>query len=168
MEKSANAYTEIELNGKPEDVASCVEWLGDVYSGDLRFSKDALVAIGMEERDFIPLWSGVEPIGGGTKIWITNVVGVSELNIVNLHGYVFDRNNVTAVFRCLRASYESLGEYDLDGEELHSYSVSSEIEGRERFEVVAKEMFGEHWPELGDDDYCEKRLRDEEKRYEES
>jgi hypothetical protein len=167
MEVATNAYTEIIITGKPEDIAYCVSWLGEVYSGDLRFAEDALSAIAMDAPEFIPFWSGVEPVEAGTKIWIVNLAGISELAIVSLHEYLFDEKKVFAEIKCLRAADGAFGEYILEGDKLHSLFVSAEDDGQEIFETKAEEMFGKDWRQLADTSYCYSRLEKEAENYEE-
>ena len=166
MEVATNAYTEINIVGKPEDVAYCVDWLGEVYSGDLRFAEDALSAIAMDAPEFIPFWSGVEPIDGGTKIWIVNLAGISELAIVSLHKYLFDEQKVFAEIKCLRAADGAFGEYILEGDDLHYYSFSAEDDGLKIFESKAEEVFGKDWRQLAETSYCHSRLEKEAENYE--
>ena len=166
-ENSLSTYTEINLIGKPEDIVWCVDWLGNVYSGDMRFDKEALVAIAMDTPEFKPSWSGVEPISGGTKLWFVNSAGISQLIIVSLHDYLLDNNNVSAEFSCINAFDRVLGVYSLSGEDFYSYSVSAESDGENVFAERAREIFGEDWEKLSDTEYCEARLREGEKTYEE-
>lgn len=167
MELATSAYTEINIVGESKDVVYCVDWLGEVHSGDFKFAKDALGAIAMDSLEFSPVWSGIEPIEGGTKIWFTNFSGISELIISNLHAQLFDQLKVFAEFRCLRAADRAFGEYILEGESFHSNEFSAEEIGQDYFELKAKEVFGENWYQLADTSYCYERLEKEAKRYEE-
>lgn len=166
-EHGYNAYTEIDIIGKAEDIIYLVDWLGNVYEGDLRFDEAAIVALAMDTPEFRPIWSGVEPIEGGTKIWFTNFSGISELIITSMHTYLLDKLDVFAEFKCLRASFESFGTYILDGEDLHYVAVSADVDGREEFNLRVKKVFGDDWLELSDGSYCYHRLEKEAENYRE-